>query len=398
MGGQLSRNGRKLGRAFLGSRSTRRYLWARWAISRTNALAERRRLYRRTNVEWDMPGHARLVYSDILGPGPGEVLVRTIASAVSPGTERAGFRSETKTAKFPALPGYSLSGEVVALGRGVRGIDQGDLVATQGPHASLVARPHDLAFRLGPNTNPIEAALLYPGMIALHAIWQGDLRPGERIAIFGRGMIGQLTVLLARVLGGIQITSVARTSRRLNDALVSAADQIVSTGEEDRPDSGAFDLVIEASGEPTAITEAVRAVRPGGRLVLVGSPRRPVLFDFGYAAEHRVGVMGAHISTLSRSSRSDGRDYASAAGFFLRWLDEGRMDVGPLIGEEIDPWEAGLFYRKLSKQGLTSASAVLRWDRLSETDRGGPTGLLARPVDDLPRGMKFLRLPIEGRV
>jgi hypothetical protein len=73
------------------------------------------------------------------------------------------------------------------------------------------------------------------------------------------------------------------------------------------------------------------------------------------------------------------------------------MDVGPLIGEEIDPWEVGLFYRKLSKKGLASAGAVLRWDRLSESDRGGPVGLLARPVDDLTRGMKFLRPPIEGR-
>ena len=393
----MSQGERKLGRALVGSRLTRRYLWARWTSSRTNALVARRRLYRRTNVEWDMPGHARLVYSDILGPGAGEVLVRTIASAVSPGTERSGFRSETRAAKFPALPGYSLSGEVVALGRGVRGIDKGDLVATQAPHASLVTRPFDLAFPLGPNTKPLEAALLYPGMIALHGIWRGDLRPGERVAIFGRGMIGQLTVLLARVLGGVEITSVARTTRRLNDALVSAADQIVSTGEGDRLDSEAFDLVIEASGAPAAISEAVRAVRPSGRLVLVGSPRRPVFFDFGYAAEHRVSLIGAHISSLSRRSRPDGRDYASAARFFLGSLDEGRIDVGPLIGEMIDPWEAGLFYRKLSKRGLMSAGAVLRWDRLSATDRGGPIGFLARPVDDLTRGMKFLRLPIEGR-
>jgi 2-desacetyl-2-hydroxyethyl bacteriochlorophyllide A dehydrogenase len=392
----LKRKGRQVARALIGSRLTRRYLWARWAMSRSSAVATRKRLYRRTNVEWDMPGHARLVYTDIVGPGKGEVIVRTIASAISPGTERAGFRSETKAAKFPSLPGYSVAGEILALGPGVKELAVGDMVATQAPHASLVVRPANMVFRLGPNTDPNHAALLYPGMIALQGIWRGDLEPGEKVAIFGRGTIGQLAVLLARALGASTVTSVARSRARLNESVRAAADVIVATAEGDRPDAGGYDLVIEASGDPEAIADAVTAVRSGGRVVLLGSPRRAVRFDFSQLASRRVKLAGAHISTLSRQPRADQRDYRTAATTFLRLVDEGRIELGPLFGEEVNPWEAGLLYRSLSKRGLSNASAVFRWDQLPDGDRGGRIGLMTPPIDDLSRGMTFRRLPIEA--
>ena len=394
MSAQLRRRLRLLARALVGSRLTRRYLWARWATSRSTALVTRRRLYRRTNVEWDLPGHARLVYSDIPGPRRGEVLIRTTASAISPGTERAGFRSETKSAKFPALPGYSLTGEIVARGRGVSGLEVGDIVATQAPHASMVVRPYDMVFLVGPRTSPVAAALLYPGMIALHGIWRAGFQPGERVVVLGRGTIGQLTVLLARALGAAQVVSVARSRARLNDSVLAAADSVVATGEGDRPEAGAADLVIEASGDPAAISEAVHAVRPGGRVVLVGSPRTSLQFDFAAAADRRVSLIGAHISSLSRRARSDAVDYVTAATTFLRLIEEGQLDTGPLVGEEVNPWEAGLFYQALSKRGLATASAVFRWDLLVDSDRGGSIGFFAPPIDDLTRGMTFLRLPI----
>ena len=390
----MRRRARRWARALVGSRLTRRYLWARWVMSRANALVARRRLYRRTSVEWDMPGHARLVYSDILGPGRGEVLVRTIASAVSPGTERAGFRSETTSAKFPALPGYSLTGEVVARGRGVREGAVGAIVATQAPHASLVVRPHDLVFQLGPGTDPVHAAILYPGMIALHGIWRGGLQPGDRVVVYGRGLIGQLTLLLARALRAAEVVSVARSRGRLSSAMLSAADSVLATGEGERPEAGEADLVVEASGNPRAISEAVEAVRPGGRIVLLGSPRQAIPFDFASAADRRVTLIGAHISTLSRDIRSSGNDYGSAAATFLRFIDDGLIDVGSLIGEEVDPWEAGRFYRRLSQRGLTIAGAVFRWDLLPDSDRGGPIGFFTPPIDDLSRGMTFRREPM----
>lgn len=390
----LKRTGRKFGRAIVGSRLTRRYMWARWAAARSHALTSGKRLYRRTNVEWDLPGHARLVYTDIVGPGRTEVIIRTIASAISPGTERAGFRSETTSTKFPTLPGYSLCGEIVAMGSGVKHHAIGEIVATQAPHASLVVRPHDMVFGVGPRTNPSHAALLYPGMIAMHGLWRGGIDPSERVAVFGQGTIGQLTVLLARALGAELLVSVARSGSRVNDALRRAADQVLATASGDRPAPGSFDLVIEASGDPGAISGAVASARPGGRVVLLGSPRQAVRFDFGHATDRRVMVMGAHVSTLSRLRREDGVDYHTAATTFLQMIEEGRVDLGPLIGAEVNPWEAGLVYRALSRRSLPSASAIFRWDHLPTADRGGRIALSTPPIDDLTRGMTFLRAPI----
>src|SRR5438477_4936959 len=77
-------------------------------------------------------------------PGPGQVLVRTEASFVSPGTELAVYTGTHQWLKdpnlpdwkFPFRPGYSAAGEVAAVGAGVTGLKPGDRVSYPGNHAS----------------------------------------------------------------------------------------------------------------------------------------------------------------------------------------------------------------------------------------------------------------------
>src|SRR5215213_5596775 len=81
---------------------------------------------------------------DLPDPGPGQVLVRTEASVVSPGTELAVYTGTHQWLKdpnlpdwkFPFRPGYSAAGEVAAVGAGVTGLKPGDRVSYPGNHAS----------------------------------------------------------------------------------------------------------------------------------------------------------------------------------------------------------------------------------------------------------------------
>src|SRR5436853_7893868 len=90
------------------------------------------------------PFRAEVREVDLPAPGPGQVLVKTEASAVSPGTELAVYTGTHQWLKDPALPdwkfpfrpGYSAAGTIAAIGSAIRGWKPGDRVSYPGNHAS----------------------------------------------------------------------------------------------------------------------------------------------------------------------------------------------------------------------------------------------------------------------
>ena len=84
-----------------------------WGLTRVRAALCRRGVRRCARVVWQPSGWVRLEASEILAPGPGEILVRVALSAVSPGTERAMYnRLPTTNVTYPHTPGYSAVGTV----------------------------------------------------------------------------------------------------------------------------------------------------------------------------------------------------------------------------------------------------------------------------------------------
>src|SRR5437868_14820308 len=91
--------------------------------------------------------------ADLPAPGPGQVLVRTAASFVSPGTELAVYTGTHQWLKDPNLPdwkfhfrpGYSADGRIVAVGSAIQGWQPGDRVSYPGNHASaeLLTQGHE---------------------------------------------------------------------------------------------------------------------------------------------------------------------------------------------------------------------------------------------------------------
>jgi UDP-N-acetyl-2-amino-2-deoxyglucuronate dehydrogenase len=350
----------------LGSRETLRFAWAKWAHVRGRALVGIRPIYRCEQVEWDRPGHARTVTSEILGPGRGEVLIRAIASAVSVGTERANFRLEPNTARsFPAYPGYSLAGAVVRSRGKEDGLRSGDLVAARGPHASLAVVPEHSVFAVPQGVSAEEASFILLGIIGVHGVWQGELRTGERVAVLGRGPIGQLTIQLTKALGASETVSIGPSKRHVTASLRRFADQVIVSTEEgpETFDAVQADLTIEASGHPRAISDAVRATRNGGRVVLVGSPRGVSPgFDFGELADRDIQLRGAHASTLPAMSTGRRQGQREAGELFLRLIADRKLDIVSLISTEVDAAEVNPFYRDLASGNKDWVGAIFRWD------------------------------------
>ena len=171
--------------------------------------------------------------------GPTEVLVRTLASVISPGTERAvtSLAQSSLLAKARARPdlvrqvirkakteglaqtaravrgrleedlplGYSAAGIAVAVGEAVADVTPGQLVATGGAgaanHAEFQAVPGLLCSRVPEEVAPEDAAFTTIASIALHGLRLAEVGPGSRIAVIGLGLVGQLTTRIALASG-----------------------------------------------------------------------------------------------------------------------------------------------------------------------------------------------------
>src|SRR5512135_2335823 len=111
-------------------------------------------------------------------PGPHQVLVRTVRTAVSAGTELSVLLGDLSNARFPAYPGYSNAGLVEAVGEGVAGLEVGDLVLSMGTHQTHVLLDLSPDRRGGPayvepipaGVRPEQAAFAILGSVSMHGI------------------------------------------------------------------------------------------------------------------------------------------------------------------------------------------------------------------------------------
>ncbi|MFD6971413.1 NADP-dependent oxidoreductase [Streptomyces sp. NPDC059979] len=206
-------------------------------------------------------------------PAPGQILVRTAASAVNPVdlAVRSGSAAEYVKLPFPMVLGWDLSGVVEALGEGVTRFAVGDPVVAMsaqmatgiGTHAELVALDAAIAAPAPQGSDLAHAAALpLAGLTADQALEQlGDLAGSSLLITGGVGAVGGFAVQLAAARGARVSVLVRPGDEELARSL--GADEVLTS---DRPlPEGVFDAVLETAGHAGVVT----AVRDGGRAVSI---------------------------------------------------------------------------------------------------------------------------------
>ncbi|MBI4317906.1 MAG: zinc-binding alcohol dehydrogenase, partial [Chloroflexi bacterium] len=309
-----------------------------------------------------------------LMPGPGEVLVQTSFTAVSPGTERASLlRLPNAGRAFPQYPGYSGAGQIVAVGPRVSRLRVGDVVAAGVHHASVATLPENRVFSVPKELDLAQASFFQLGVIALQAFRKGRPAMGQRVAILGQGLVGQLLIQLSVACGAHPVTAVARTPARADLSEYSGAHHVLSL----ERDYGAVDgvdadLTYEATGNPAALHAAIRCTRAGGRIVLAGSSRGVTEhLDLHHIARDRaLTLVGAHVATMPKCDSSSGAWTQEREGkTFLRFLQLGTLRLGGLITDRVSPAESGGFYRRLCSENGRTTGAVFDWGQLPPRQR-----------------------------
>lgn len=227
-------------------------------------------------------------------PGPGEVVVRALASGVSQGTELLLYRGEgperfdpsldeSGAPTYPRRYGYAWVGEVIARGADAR-FAEGTRVFALAPHGDVHVLDASQVRPL-PEDFPATRAVLAANLeTAVTCAWDANVGLGDDAVVLGGGVVGTLTAwLLAR--SGATVTLIERSEKRRAAARALVRSAMI---ESDATPDGTADVVIEATGDPHTLDAAVAWARPEGRIVVAsfyGARRAPV--DLGDAFHRR---------------------------------------------------------------------------------------------------------------
>lgn len=308
---------------------------------------------------------------DVPDPGPTEVLIRTRATLVSPGTERAFFMALPNTnAAYPLIPGYSNIGEVIAVGADVDGVAVGDRVASGTHHASHVVAPAVSCVPVPAGLDDADATFFNLVAIAMQGVHKARIELGESVAVIGLGPIGLFALQLARINGGLPAVAIDQDAGRLAlardlgaDVALPSDDALLGALPAHTGTDGAA-VVVEATGASAAVVLSFRMAATRGRVILLGSARGETDGVNFYRDVHRKGltIIGAH--EITRPTRDESAGWWTQhheQALALKLLALGRISAAPLINRRFGWADFGQAYDVLASWDRSVLGMVIDW-------------------------------------
>jgi L-iditol 2-dehydrogenase len=297
---------------------------------------------------------------------PDEVLIQVKACGIC-GSDVHGMDGSTGRRIPPIVMGHEAAGEIVAFGENASSWSVGDRVTMdstlfcgdcqycrrgqvnlcdnrqvlgvscqeyrrQGAFAEYVAVPARVLCRLPDGLSYERAAMVEPVSVAVHGVKRAGVGPGDRVAVVGVGMIGVLVVQVLKAMGVSEIVAVDIDPHKLESAakLGATSTATSSAGME-------LDAAIEAVGVTETVEMAIRSVRKGGSVSLVGNFSPSVQIPLQVAVTREISIYG--------SCASQG-DYEES----LQLIASGAVQVEPIISARIGLESAPEYFDRLHRK------------------------------------------------
>ncbi|HYY88719.1 MAG TPA: zinc-binding alcohol dehydrogenase [Chloroflexota bacterium] len=325
--------------------------------------------------------HARRVElrRELLPPvGAHDVRVQALVSALSHGTEMLVYRGQVPpeveldlptldgSFGFPIKYGYASVGRVVEVGAEVSELAVNDLVFTLHPHQSAYVVPANLPVRLPSESEPEHGVFVANLETAVNVTLDAAPRLGERVVVFGQGVVGLLVGQLLRRAGARRVIVADPFQRRR--ALAQRLG--VDTALEPTPDVPArirdltggvgADLAVEASGNGAALAQAIDSLAFGGTVVVCSwYGTKPVLVPLGGAFHRRrLRLVSSQVGTIDavlqpRWTRARRLELALS---LLR-----KLDLGQLVSHRFPVAQAAAAYRLVDEHPEQTVQVMLTY-------------------------------------
>lgn len=287
---------------------------------------------------------------EVPGLDPDQVLVRVAAVGVC-GSDVHYYehgRIGPYVVDRPLILGHELSGRIEAVGSGVDAARVGERVSIEPqracrvceqckagrynlcPHMEFFATPpidgafaefvviqSDYAFAIPDNVSDEAAALIEPLSVGIWSCQRAQVGPGSRVLIAGAGPIGVILAQTARAFGAVEVIVTDIDGGRRESALRFGATRVIDplTESVDGLDVDAF---IDATGAPSAVRSGIRAVRPAGRVILVGLGADDVEIPVSYLQNREIWLSGVF-------------RYANTWPLAIQLVSSGQVDLDSLV-------------------------------------------------------------------
>jgi threonine 3-dehydrogenase len=297
---------------------------------------------------------------EIPSPGMGQVLIRNEATAIC-GTDLHIYHWDAWSqgrVKLPCIIGHEFAGEVIEVGPGVRHVKVGDKVTGEGHitcgfcrncrmgdghvceswrgigydidgcFREYVVHPEQNIWLNDPSLPPEWLAVQDPLGNAIHTVFAANC-VASRVAVYGVGPVGMLTIAVLKAIGAAEIFAVGRSNPyRLQKARELGAHHVIATNDtdpvqyiKDHTGGKGVDVVLELSGSPRAVQDGLKSLRMGGDLVLIGTSNEKSTIDLAkdvvFRAVHIHGVTGRKLWDT----------WYKMKGLFA----SGNLDVAPIV-------------------------------------------------------------------
>ncbi len=308
----------------------------------------------------------------------GHFLLKTLYSQVSVGTETAIYRGQEAWFKLPGVPGYSCVGQVLAKAEDVADLEVGDLVFCRGKHASLqlVSKTSNYC-KLPEGLDPLYAPIARLFAIAFTGIRMSKIELGDDVLVIGLGLVGNAASQLA-ALQGANVLAMDLSDDRRKQAEECGIRYTLNSGKLENPMAAIQEVfhgrkpstVIDATGVPKVIDQAIDYVAPDGRLILLGSPRGDCTGNITHFQQHihrfmhRVEVVGAH-EQMSPAKQMPYVKHSCERNerICLELIRDGRLKVQNLITNVLRPENAKLVYSEIDKGNPDYLGVVFDWTK-----------------------------------
>jgi 2-desacetyl-2-hydroxyethyl bacteriochlorophyllide A dehydrogenase len=294
------------------------------------------------------------------------VLVETLISGVSCGTEGDCTSGRAAYMPRPFVTGYQAVGKVLRVGNLVRDLEVGDLVFTKGgglwgithlaggSHARQSVAEAAEVVRLSPQTPSLQtASYAVLAAVGLDGISRMKVAPGLVLGVFGLGMLGQLAGKLGQ-LDGLRVVGVNRSAWKRDAAKALGFDAVCAPEKEEIESavkelaSGPMKFAVDTTGKQQIFDLALAALGPWSEISLSGY--YPDKF-----------VVNWDICHGKQMSIHNPVGFGTQVPKVLRHIEDGRLNAEPLIRHTVSPSQVTDFYADLVKNHSQYLGAVIDW-------------------------------------
>lgn len=336
----------------------------------------------RQNATVVIQGIQKVVLKDlpIRQPKEGQLLIKTRRTLISTGTELTVLSGDfppnsvwDRVADFIRdRIGYSNIGEVTDVGEGVEEQWIGRRVATYegGYHAQYVIGTPEKCCIVPESIPDDDVTFFALARIAMNGVRRGKVQWGEAIAVYGLGVLGQLTVRFCHIAGARPVIGLDISESRLK--YLPNLPGIIGIDPNNRgfmnhikklTRDRLVDVVFEVTGNPDVIPQEFDILKTQGRFVVLSAPRGKTLFDFhDLCTWPSYTIIGAHERSHPDVASADNPwTEKRNTELFFDLIADGELDIESLITHRESYEKAPELYKMLLEDRSQALGVVLEW-------------------------------------